>query len=366
MISQSPDKKTVTFEIPSFRNDIRDEVDLIEEIARIQGYDTIPLNSKIVLDAAQEPFKEPAWQAGKLIRQYLSGQDLQETINYSFIPQQETDKLAIPGKPPVVISNPLSADFGVMRNSLIYGLLKNLTQNLQNRDTETLKLYEIGRTFWKTESGKVKETETLAMIMSGRNSVINWNTRPELINFYDMSSVINGLLDELNISDCTIAGLNPDNAEYFVPGKAAAITDSKGNCIGKFGRLMPYLNDDVADEMYYAEISIDELVKYSSAARKYESFSRFPRSTRDLSLVVPEQAGYREIEDSISSEAGDWSITHTLFDVYKGEKIGEGKVSLAVSLYFTHKDRTLTDIEVNQKIEAILKKLSALGITLRS
>ena len=345
-------------EIPSYRNDIKEEVDLIEEIARVHGYENIPM----AVDSATGINKQK--NNDKLIKEItnsLVGLGFCEAMNYSFSQIKDLDKLYLTYK--YKIANPISKENEVLRPSLLPGLLKNFNFNIGQATTD-IKLFEIGRIFDNKGERKV-----LGILMSGPVWQPWWNWESNKINpvfdFYFASGIINNILPSKEFS----IGENRTPAKYYHPGKTAAII-YHGKVVGQFGVLRP----DVADEenigeVIYAEIDIEDIEKnYKSKLQPYEHMGNFPVVKRDISVVGEKSIKFDKIEKIFKHIMKDGQILkdYSVFSVYESEKLGAGKISYSFRLFYRDNEKTLTDAQVNTDMQKLLDKLAKeLGFVLR-
>ncbi|MDD3065211.1 MAG: phenylalanine--tRNA ligase subunit beta [Endomicrobiaceae bacterium] len=347
-------------EIPSWRNDIKQEIDLIEEIARIDGYDNIPLlaENKVVLADKQQD-KNTA-EFINALSDTLIGLGFCEAVNYSFAEIKDLDKLYL--KHSYKIANPISKENEVLRPSLLAGLMKNLHFNA-GQGTTDLKLFETGKIF--DETG---EHKAVGILMYG-SVWQNWwrweGTKTETIfDFNFASGIINAVLPK---------GFTVDNnkspEKYYHPGKTASIM-YRGKVAGQFGVLRPDITADFTNEVIYAEINADA-VNIDSPAKLnfYKHISKFPAVKRDLSIVCDKKVPFEKIEKIIKQimKSGGILKDFNLFSVYENEKLGDDKISYSLRLYYKHDDKTLNDAEVSADFKALIDKFEKdLAITLRS
>ena len=345
-------------EVPSYRNDIKEEVDLIEEIARVNGYENIPMDIDSGISSAEQK------GTGKLTKQLtdsLVGLGFCEAMNYSFAEIKDLDRLFL--KYTYKIANPISKENEVLRPSLLTGLMKNFDFNV-GQSTTDIKLFETGKIF--DDKG---ERRVLGILMAGPvwQPWWKWESSKQnpVFDFYFANGVISNILPS---KEFTIAE-NRTPAKYYHPGKTAAIV-YHGKVVGQFGVLRPDIVESINDEVIYAEIEIENIEKtYKNKINAYEHVAKFPTVKRDISVVADKTIKFEKIEKVIKHVMKDGGILKdcSLFSVYENEKLGAGKISYSFRLTYRHNDKTLNDVEVNKDMALLLDKLNKeLGISLRN
>ncbi|WP_372518885.1 phenylalanine--tRNA ligase subunit beta [Candidatus Ruminimicrobiellum ovillum] len=345
-------------EVPSYRNDIKEEVDLIEEIARVNGYENIPMDIDSGISSTEQK------GSNKLIKQItnsLVGLGFCEAMNYSFAEIKDLDKLYL--KYTYKIANPISKENEVLRPSLLPSLMKNFDFNIGQATTD-IKLFEVGKIF--DDKG---ERRVLGILMSGPvwQPWWNWESSKQnpVFDFYFASGIISNILPS---KEFTIAE-NRTPAKYYHPGKTAAIV-YHGKVVGQFGVLRPDVAENTNDEVIYAEIETENIEKnYKNKINAYEHVAKFPAVKRDISVVADKTIKFEKIEKIIKHVMKDGGILKdwSLFSVYENEKLGAGKISYSFRLTYRHNDKTLNDTEVNKDIAILLEKWNKdLGISLRN
>ena len=345
-------------EVPSYRNDIKEEVDLIEEIARVNGYEKIPMDIDSGISATEQKGSD---KLTKQITNSLVGLGFCEAMNYSFAEIKDLDKLYL--KYTYKIANPISKENEVLRPSLLTGLMKNFDFNIGQATTD-IKLFEVGKIF--DDKG---ERRVLGILMSGPvwQPWWKWESSKQNPNFdfYFASGVISNILPS---KEFTIAE-NRTPAKYYHPGKTAAIV-YHGKVVGQFGVLRPDVAESTNDEVIYAEIEIENIEKnYKNKINAYEHVAKFPAVKRDISVVADKSVKFEKIEKIIKHVMKDGGILKdwTLFSVYESDKLGADKISYSFRLTYRHNDKTLNDTEVNKDIAILLEKWNKdLGISLRN
>ena len=352
------DKKTDEVIIPSFRQDLNQMCDIAEEIARFSGYDKIPTTlPKTSATTGGISFKMRVEKKAREVAQFCG---FSQGYTYSFESPKVFDKLLLPEdaveRKAIKISNPLGEDFSIMRTVSINGMLTSLATNY-NRRNKDVRLYEMGNIYVAkslplTELPDERMQLTLGFYGDG--------------DFYSMKGVIEELLDGVNMLDKV--EYDPNAGKSFLhPGRQANVIYD-GEVIGYLGEVHPAVCDnyDIDTRVYVAVIDMPEVVKYAKFDTIYTGIAKFPAVTRDISMVVPKNVLAGDIEKMIRQRGGKKLEELTLFDIYEGSQIKEGFKSMAYSLLFRDKEKTMEDDEINSAMKKILKGLQDLGIELRS
>jgi phenylalanyl-tRNA synthetase beta chain len=348
---------------PYWRSDIRQAVDLIEEVARIIGYDKIPTTMLGQPLPRQDP--EPIISLKQEVRRSLTGYGFQEVITYSLISLEMLNKLlpeAYPLEPvPLRVANPMTADQEYLRPNLRANLLAALSENRRHEDGG-IRLFELGRVYLPRQKDLPDEPEVLCGILSGPRVEMSWQGRDELLDFFDAKGMVEGLLSRLGVE----ASFEEGGDESLHLSKQAAIVIA-GNRLGVVGELHPKVAEafEISGTVYLFEINVTALLPFTLGYRRFQPILRFPATVRDMALVIDAGITHQKVQDIIKSFPLVEQVT--LFDVYTGEQVPPGKKSLAYRITFQSPTHTLTDEEVNQVQQQILDKLSSeLGATLRS
>ena len=334
---------------PSRRFDIAIEEDLIEEIARIHGYDAIPVRlpaGEIVLAAPSETrVSESALRRQMIARDYL------EAINYAFVDAQTLATWQL-DTGAVALANPLTSELGVMRTSLLPGLVDALRRN-RARQQDRVRLFELGRVFHAVPGDAPRETQRIAAIARGRADAERWNGEARDVDFYDLKADVEGLL-----------GLAAQRAEFRSsdeaqghPGRSATVW-LHGRRIGWVGHLHPRLAKalDLDGEVVGFEVDLAPVV--SRRLPQAQEISRYPSVRRDLALVVSEAVAWSSLEASLRAALGSLLREVVLFDQYRGPGLETGTKSLAMGLILQDVSRTLTDHDADQAVSEALKALA--------
>ncbi|MDR1068518.1 MAG: phenylalanine--tRNA ligase subunit beta [Clostridiales Family XIII bacterium] len=334
------------------RLDIKEEVDLIEEVGRIYGYDRLGVTLPRGAEAAQV---SESWRVRGIVRETLSGFGLAEIQTYSFVSPKGADNVRIPPDSAkrrfVKLINPLGEDTSVMRTELLPNLLDVLSTN-HRKNNEDVCLFEVGNTFVSAE-GEELPAERLSLAIGGYGRDRD---------FFWLKGVTEALLAKLGINDARFEADN--NEPSWHPGRCAKISGaSPGGAIklGVAGQLHPDVLKayDFDMPLVAAEFDLDALIARTDLFREYSPLDKYPAVTRDIALVVDEAVTAAEIEDGIRAGGGDMLESIKLFDIYRGKQAGDGKKSLAFSLVYRAQDRTLTDEDVAAVHGAMLAGLAA-------
>ena len=341
-------------EVPAFRIDIEHKADIAEEIARIYGYNNIPTT---VIRGVAEASLTPEQQFEKKTGEILRALGCNEIATYSFISPKYYDKINLPKdsqlRESVTISNPLGEDTSVMRTTAIPSMLEVLSRNYNNRNPQAW-MYEIATVYLpKGKDVQPDELNKIVIGLYGGNS-----------DFYTLKGMVELLLDRLNIKDWDIAVT--EDAIPFHSGRCATILKD-GVELGVLGEIHPAVlnNYGIGTKAYVANFDMQALFAAQSEDATYHPLPKFPASTRDLSLVCEEELPVIEIEKVIKSSVGKILEQLELFDIFRGEQIGEGKKSVSFSLVMRSHDHTLNDEEADNAIKKVLKNLEKINVVLR-
>jgi phenylalanyl-tRNA synthetase beta chain len=370
-ITEGNSQVTIRAHTPDHRMDISDgltgKADLIEEIARIYGYERIP---ETRLSSELPPQRSnPAIEKEELVINILIDLGLQEIVSHrQTTPEREARRLApgtpIDDQPYLRIINPIASDRIVMRHSVLNSVLETVERNSHIRPR--LALFEIGPIFLGSEAGeRPDELHRLAIVLTGPRSLPGWQKSDiEPVDFYDLKGIISALMEELHIR----MDVEPTVHPTFHPGKCARIL-VRDQQIGVFGELHPLVHelyDFSSSPVEAAELNMDLLISLIPDSYDMQLVSAYPPVLEDLALVVDEDIPAGRVAAVIQQGGGRIVTNITLFDVYRGEQIGKGKKSLAYSLTYQSADKTLTDNDVSQVRQRIIRRLDQeLGAKLR-
>ena len=342
-------------EVPSFRLDITEDADILEEIARIYGYDNIP--SATLEGNATAGVKTEKQKFIDDIKFNSIAVGLNEILTYSFVSPRGVDKINLAQDDErrefVKIINPLGEETSVMRTTLIPNMIDVISTNLSHKVEEAY-AFECGNTF-KPQEGLPVETKKMSIGMYGKD-----------VDFFTLKGAVETILNNVGFKGYEI---EPETKNLtFHPGRCAKLVYNN-ICIGTFGELHPDVleNYDLNQRVYIAEINVDLVFENLNNAKVYNPLPKYPSTTRDIALLVKDEVFVKQIEDIIKANGEDILESYQLFDVYKGAQIEEGHKSIAYSITYRSKDKTLTDEEVAKVHDKIVSELSEkLNANLRS
>jgi len=345
---------------PTFRVDISREIDLIEEVARLYGYDKIPVSMPSVSVSSIE--KSLTGVIEDRIRAVLTGFGYSEIITYSFVSPEGADLLNFSHdderRQMVKIRNPLTEDQSVMRTNLVYSMLKTMKTNTYSGCFD-LKIFEMGRTFYhKNEGSLPREKNRVGGLLTGHRYDDSWHFDDLQADFYDLKGCIEGLFDSLKIRNVSYSAHVP--GPFLHPGRACNISVNNVN-LGWMGEIHPDVikKMDLRNRAMAFEIDMDLLSEIYSVKIGFDEISKFPSSSRDVAFLVKVELEAEKIV-TLSKGLGEELLEKvSIFDVYDGKGIPEGMKSLGLRFSYRASDRTLTDQEVNDVHGRIVKKVMA-------
>ena len=349
--------------VPTFRADVTREIDLIEEIARVHGYDNIP--TALPKGDIPVPVQDPKTEIRKRIKHFLLAAGMMEAVNYSFCDPNCFDKIRLNADDPLRntlrLQNPLSPEMSVLRTTLTPGLLANAQHN-RNHQIDTIALFEIGGVF--VHDGEEKEPERVAGVLAGQigEGVYSDPYRPP--DFFDIKGLVEEMLEVCGVVDWT---LQKTDTPTFHPGRNAEVLLGDKR-IGVFGEVHPEVleNYDLPYKAYLFEFDLEGLTDVATFAKRFEPISVYPKVARDLAIVVDKEILSDMPTALIYTTGGDAVDSVRLFDVYEGEQVPEGKKSLAYTITYHSATETLTDKAVNALHDEVVKGLNReLGAELR-
>ncbi len=347
--------------VPAYRFDIKIEVDLIEEVARIYGYNNIPNISPKATLAMREQ-KEAQLSVSKL-RQALVNRDYQEAITYSFV-DPKTQSLIHPDQAVMTLPHPISSEMSVMRLSLWTGLLQSVSYN-QNRQQQRVRLFEVGLRFVPDESAEngVRQENMIAGVVTGSRVDEHWDMEKAATDFYDMKGDVEALLS----LTCDAASYEFSKAEVDAlhPGQTAKITRN-GTLVGYIGTLHPELQRKLGlnGRALVFELLLSEVL--TQKIPQASAVSRFPANRRDIAVVVKEETDAKKVLQLIEKVGGNYLVDLNLFDVYRGNGVEAGFKSLAIALVLQDNEKTLEEKDINDVVNRVVDTLkSELDASLR-
>ena len=354
-LGYDPETKEVI--APTFRQDLFRLADLAEEVARFYGYDNIPTTLPTgEATTGKLSYKLRIEEVARDIAEFCG---FSQGMTYSFESPKVFDKLLIPAdsklREAIQIMNPLGEDYSIMRTTSLNGMLTSLATNY-NRRNKDVRLYELGNVYRPkalplTELPDERMQFTLGMYGNG--------------DFFYMKGVVEEFFEKIGMHGRE--SYDPNAGKSFLhPGRQANIIYA-GKVVGFLGEVHPEVADTygIGERAYVAVIDMPEIMEFASFDRKYEGIAKYPAVTRDISMVVPKSILVGQIEEVIADKGGAHLESYQLFDLYEGAQIKPGYKSVAYSIVFRAKDRTLEDADVSAAMDKILKGLEALGIELR-
>ena len=333
------DDESLKVEVPSYRFDVSIEADLIEELARIFGYDNIPQTSG--LSPQRFPKSSETTIGMNRLRDHLVALGYQEIISYSFI-DPALSELFSGSEQVITLQNPISEEMGVMRCSLLPGLLSSYQHNA-NRQHERLRFFETGLVFQRSGEA-IQQEARVGGLIAGSQLPKSWSNRRELSNFYDLKGDVEVLLG-LGGKTGQLSFLPTAETGYH-PGQCAEIRTLEGDRVGVLGALHPAIQRELHldQSVFVFELRLDTLQK--ARMPQVKALSKYPEVQRDLAIVIDEAVSADSISDLVRASAGEFLTDLRIFDVYQGDAIVKGQKSVALGLTWQHPSRTLSDEEV--------------------
>lgn len=351
------DEATKEVVVPSWRQDLLRPADIAEEVARFYGYDNIPTTLPTgEATTGKLPFNKRIEAVARDIAEFCG---FSQGMCYSFESPKVFDKLLLPEdakeRQAVVISNPLGEDFSIMRTISLNGMLTSLATNY-NRRNKNVRLYELGNIYLPkalplTELPEERMQFTLGFYGDG--------------DFFTMKGVVEEFFEKVGLHEKT--HYDPNAQKTFLhPGRQANIIYNE-KIVGYLGEVHPEVADiyEIGEKAYVAVIDMPEIVPIATFDRKYEGVAKFPAVTRDISMTVPKEILAGQIEEVIEQRGGKILESYSLFDIYEGAQIKDGYKSVAYSIVFRAKDRTLEEADITAAMKKILNGLESMGIELR-
>ena len=365
-VSQCPDG-SVSVIPPHYRIDIEREIDLIEEIARLNGYDKIPATMPIARVISDRPTLHQ--ETEKRVRDLLVNIGMTEIINFSFTSPDAASKLLLCDDDPrcfaIKLANPLVDEQSVMRTTLLPGLLETVARNMNFRSLD-LKLFEIRRVYLPgADENMPHEPLCIVGAITGSRDGDGWSRPHEQVDFFDAKGIVETVLDVLDIGKVSWITEKPET--YYHPGKSCRIFAGR-DCIGSVGELHPSVqkNFGIEKPVYCFELDFEKLVKLSRAKKTITAPSRFPDSTRDIAMLIPEELAASKIVECVRAVKSKEIEQVQIFDVYRGKGVPDGHKSVAVRIRYRSLERTLAEEEITTLHNKIISNLvDKLQVTLR-
>jgi phenylalanyl-tRNA synthetase beta chain len=350
----SSNDDSATFRIPTWRVDLKREVDLIEEVCRVHGVDKIP--ATLPMGCRCENGFDAVHDAIAETRHILAGLGLNEAQGQTLI-SDNAAQLVSTGV--VALEYPLSSDMNVLRPSLLPGLLDSLRNNL-TRQTHDVALFEIGRVFASDQP----ERRTVALLLTGKGQAAFWQGENASFDAMDLKGVVEELIETLGVFGVQYERRTEATALFL---ESAELKMGK-NVIGQMGQLLPPLGKqyEARDAVYLAELDLDILLQRRTTNKSFKSLPQFPASERDVAMIVSESVTHSDVLAVVRKAKPANLVATQLFDVFRGKNVPDGQKSLAYSFTYRNVEKTLTDKDVNSAHDPLVTALkSTLGATIR-
>ncbi len=354
--------------IPSYRIDIEREIDLIEEICRLNGFDQVPASMPVAQVISDRPSLHQRLQ--KAVRDHLVAEGMHEIISFSFIAPDAADKICLTAddarRNSIRLCNPLALEQSVMRTTLLPGLLETASRNMSFRSLD-LRLFEMRRIYNAAAEGQEMPHEPIvcAGLLSGSRAGESWCHQTVAVDFYDAKGVVEALFDQLQITGAVWSADTPE--PFYHPGKCCRIMIGDVT-VGTLGELHPTVlaNYEIERTVYYFELNFEDMVRFSGTRPAIVPPSRYPDSVRDLALLSPLELPSSSFVACINALKLKELEDVVIFDIYQGERVPQGFKSVALRLRYRAADRTLTDDEVQIVHQKVIAALTGkLGVTVR-
>ena len=345
---------------PYYRQDIEQDADVAEEILRIYGYDK--LGSTLIEAETTLGGKTEAQKLDDRIKQMLVAKGFSEVYTYGFMNPEELAKCKIEAgnslyDSTINIKNPLSVDYSIMKTTVVPTMMKVVSSNVAKKNMD-LALFEMAK-IYQDNTGAIskeelpEERKIITLAMTGRES-----------DFYYLKGIVENILEEANVLRYELVA--DENESSYHPGRTAKINIGK-DTIAILGQIHPSVQENyaIAQNVYMAEIDFEKIVKYAKKEKKYTPIPKYPAVERDIAVTVTEDVEVAQIEKILKSKSKKLLESWKVFDIYRSEKLGKNKKSIAIALIFRDKSKTLTDEEINQVMEQIVEELSKIGAELR-
>lgn len=353
--------------VPTSRVDLEREIDLVEEVARMNGYEKIPVTMPKARVFSDRPTRHQRFE--RRLRSLMVGNGFTEIINFSFMAPAVLDKLLLDAtdnrRNVVRLRNPLVDEQSVMRTTLLPGMLEAAAANINHRSLD-LRMFELRRIYQPVAGQELPhEPLYLAGLITGLRTPESWNEAKNPADFYDVKGTVETVLDVFGMSSATF--LAPTVDPFYHPGKSC-IVSSAGETLGTLGEIHPDVQDNfsIDQKVYYFELNFEKLLTKVSEKVTVKAPSRFPDTFRDIAMLVPDEIAAARVVDTIAGLKIREIESSSIFDLYKGASIPDGLKSLAVRVRYRSSEKTLTDDEVGvlhtRVIGCLVEKL---GVTVR-
>jgi len=359
MTSDNEDQQLVVVP-PSFRVDIARPEDLMEEVARLSGYNNIPTTFPAMPAEARPPDRN--LELRNHLKNLMTGFGFTEAITYSFVAEASCDRLRLKADDPrrslIHILNPLSEDQAVMRTSLAGGLIDTAVYNIAQQ-VKNLKLFEIGKLFIHTQSRELpREPEFLAALCTGSRQISSWHGREIPCDFYDIKGVAQGLIGALKIGNIRFTAMPAGDCDYTRPGYTAQIL-AADTPVGLVGEIHPQVREefDLKQPAYIFELDLDKIISLIPPTRNSAPIPKFPAIYRDITIIVDRAIETQTVLQAVENIREDLVENLHLFDVFEGDPISAGQKSVSFRVTYRSSDKTLEDDDINDLHKAITDRL---------
>lgn len=350
--------ESLMLQIPPFKADVQRDVDVVEEILRVFGYNNIKLPDLM----SSALVYRPSVDKDKIINtlsDLLVSQGFNEILSNSLTKSsyyQEKDSL-------VKLLNPLSSELDVMRQTLLFNGLETIVYN-QNRKSPNIKFFEIGKTYTK-QSDKFVENSFVGIFISGNYAQENWSVNKSATNFFHLKGYVQTILEKFGLAEANFL-FNQESDSLFNYALTYQLNDKE---LVKLGKVSTKIQKqfDITNEVFYAQINLDNFIKLASKTKiQYKEIGKYPSVRRDLALLIDKQINYHQLEQLAYKQEKRLLKQVNLFDVYEGKNLEEGKKSYAVSFVFQDDEKTLTDVQIDKTMERLIQVFNTeLGAILR-
>jgi phenylalanyl-tRNA synthetase beta chain len=345
---------------PSFRVDVSRPEDLMEEVARLSGYNNIPTTFPAMPAEGRPP--EPRRLLRSRLKNLMSGMGFTETIAYSFVSESSCDRLAIretdPRRSMVRILNPLTEDQAVMRTSLVPGILGTMHYNT-TRQVKNLKIFEIGKVFLPSESQSLpREPEMMIALWTGSRVKATWHDRESLCDFYDIKGAAEAVLQTLNLKAVRFTAMPDESCEYTRPGHTGRIMVSD-NEVGLVGEIHPRVNEayNLKQAAFIFEFDLELISGLVPDIQTTIPIPRYPAVLRDITIIVDRGIESQTVLDAVGTFKETLIERVHLFDVFEGHPIADGRKSISFRVTYRSADKTLEDDDINDLHKSITSRL---------
>jgi phenylalanyl-tRNA synthetase beta chain len=359
------DDDTLLVTVPSFRVDLEREVDLIEEVARLQGYNEIPTTMPVV--PMSFPEQQPGLELRKKLAAMLVSQGFYEAINYSFVDENYFDRLNFADddsiRNAVTLLNPLSEDQKIMRTMMLPGLLQNLSRNT-SRQNNDIRLFEIGKVFHPVEDEPLpNENMRVAGVLSGRrhpgSSLLHFETAG--VDVYDCKGIVEAILQEVRLSKAasSVSRNDTNDVPSYIQPDSYIVFQVGETILGTLGKIDTKVLKafGIKQDVFFFDLDLDMIIALEPELKSFRQLPKFPSVDRDIALVVSEAVAAGKLLSAIESARETLVESVEIFDVYRGDSVGSGNKSVAISLTYRSKEQTLDDNTVNKVHQRLIKML---------